>query len=54
MIDEQTLLASIPEAMQREYDRCGELINTVILNDLDPENLNGDAHRMAQRERVFE
>lgn len=53
MLDQQTLISMIPKPWSAEYERCGELINTCILNDLDPENAAGDAFRDAQRERVF-
>lgn len=53
VLDQQTLIGMIPKPWSAEYERCGELINTCILNDLDPENAAGDAFRDAQRERVF-
>jgi hypothetical protein len=43
----------IPPAWKAEYEHCEEDIRTVMLNDLDPGNLNGDAHRQWQRERTF-
>lgn len=40
--------------LQREWEYLQDLVRTAILNDLDPENSNGDAFRAIQRERVFD
>jgi hypothetical protein len=43
----------VPPQWQAEYQRVQELASTIMLNDLDPQNANGDAYRQAARERVF-
>jgi hypothetical protein len=52
-LDQQTLLGMVPQMWRQEYERLQELVNTRVLNDIDPENANGDAWRLAARERQF-
>jgi hypothetical protein len=41
----------IPSAWSKEYEAVDKMVRTLIANDLDPENANGEAYRDAQRER---
>lgn len=53
-IDEAARMAMVGNDLQREWEYLQDLVRTAILNDLDPENSNGDAFRAIQRERVFD
>jgi hypothetical protein len=53
VLDDKTKMDRVPWALQRELEQLQDHVRTVIMNDLDPQNLNGDAHRQWQRDRVF-
>lgn len=51
VLDQQTLIQSIPLAWKNEYADCERLVKAVMLAELDPENANGEAWRDARLER---